>query len=243
MFDKINNLSLFLKFSDSLNNKIFNTNLPVLLQVIDKIKSGYLLKIGDRVIGAKSIENLIIGSKYWGILNENNREVLISNLIKQPKILDEVYKSPIVFDISTLELISQNDSNNISQLSSDRVRDALIYALEKTNSRDEFILLSNMLFGLKYGVFTFVIRDREKRFLTQIKRLQNKIEFCAAFNNLGIIHGEILNNDLMLRVQFELTKKVLLKYANEIPFFIVDIIIDSSIKLLFDMDNMLDLEV
>ena len=242
MIDKLSKLSSLLKMSD-INNTVFNTNLPILLQVLDKTKAGYLLRLGDRVIDAKSSENLIIGSKYWGILNENNDGLLISHLIKQPRILDEIYKSPIVLDIDRLELLINNESKDLTQINNDKLRDILTHTLERINSRDEFILLSNILFGLKYGVVTFIIKDREKRFLTQIRKIHGKIEFCAAFNNLGFIYGELYNNDLILRVQFELTKKILLKHANEIPFNIIDIVLDNSIKLFFDMDNILDLEV
>lgn len=242
MFNKINKLSFLLKIPDITSNKIFNTNLPVLLQVLNKTNVGYLLRLGDRIIDAKSYENLIIGSKYWGVLHENNNGVLISNLIKQPKILDDIYKSPVFFDLFKLEIMSDGKSNDIGQLNSDKLRDTLIYALERVNSRDEFNMLSNMLFGLKYGVATFIIKDREKRFLTQVRKAKNKIEFCAVFSNLGIIYGEIFNDDLILRVQFELTRRILLKYAGDISLNIVNIIIDSGVKLLFDMDNILDLE-
>lgn len=243
MLDKLARLSLISKISNIESiNKLFNDNLPILLQVLDKTKTGYLLRLGDRIIDAKSAENISIGSKYWGILRENNNGLLISNLIKQPKILDEVQKSPILFDIATAELVIDGESRDLLQLGNDKLRDILVSLLERVDSKEEFILLSNMLFSLKYGITTFVIRDREKQFLTQIKSKCGKIEFCAAFSSLGIIYGELYHNDLILKVQFELTKKILLKYADELPFNIMDIILDNRIQLFFDMDNILDME-
>lgn len=226
----------------SSNNKIFNTSLPVLLQILSKTNDGYLLKLGTNKIEAKSLENITIGSKYWALLNENNNGLLISNLIKQPHIMDDIYKSPIIFNLDTLELNNYYFKDNV-KLSSESLRDVIICTLDKCENRDEFILLSNMLFGLKQGVITLVIKDREKNFLIQIKKIKNKIEFCAAFSNLGLIYGELYDDSLILRVQFDKIKWLLKKYIYELPFNEVNIILDSRINLIFNMDNILDLEV
>lgn len=244
MISRILNITQVIKNLD--NQAHYNNTLPLLLQIIDKTKSGYLLKLGNKTIEAKSTAQLQIGSKYWAIIKENkNGEILISNLINRPKIIDAIKDSSIKFDISEIKE-ALRDSRFIQNL-----RDNLEQNIINTNSKDDFLFLINSLMALNKKIINLVIKDKNKEMLLQIKKRKNeKIEFSAIFNNLGIINGSIYGNQtLIIKTQFNYIKKILESNLKKLEgyenFNEIHILHDEHIDILFNLfnDNILDLEI
>ncbi|RDU64693.1 hypothetical protein [Helicobacter sp. MIT 14-3879] len=241
MLNRILNISKLSQITQNNNFKSYNTTLPILLQVLKKTRIGYLLKLGNSHIEARSASNLQIGSKYWAIINDSKGEFLISKLIKQPEIFELSKNSSLKFEINEIESLLK--TKNLSST----FYESLVDKITTTQNRDDFTFLSNSLFAFQKGVLNIVIKNNKKDVLFQIKKLKNnKIDFSAVFSNLGIIYGSIYNsNELLLKVQYNNVKNILesntkyLEGFNEIKIIVEDFV------LLFDIkrENILDLEV
>ncbi|RAX54663.1 hypothetical protein CCY99_02550 [Helicobacter sp. 16-1353] len=244
MISKILNIS---KISQNLSQtKHYNTTLPILLQVMEKTRMGYLLKLGNNIIEAKSMNNLQIGSKYWAIVKDSSvNEILISNLIKQPKIFDNAKKSSLKFDINEFESLLK-DSRFIEKFS-----DNLIEKSIASSTKDDFLFLTNSLIALNKKILNIVINDNKKDILLQIKKPKDgKIEFSAIFNNLGLINGVIYNNQsLIIKTQYKNVRNILENNIKNLEGFDefdeIRIIFDENINIFFNLynDGILDLEV
>lgn len=224
----------------------YNNTLPLLLQIIDKTKTGYLLKLGNNIIEAKSANLLQIGGKYWAIINENkNGEIIISNLINRPKIFEIIKDSSLKFEINELKEMLK-DSRFIQNFS-ENLEQKIINA----SSKDDFLFLTNSLVALNRKIINLVIKYKNKEMLLQIKKQKkDKIEFSAILNNLGIINGSIYGYQaLIIKVQFHYVKKILESNINKLEDFEkfeeIHIMQDEHIDVLFNLysDNILDLEI
>lgn len=206
----------------------FNTTLPLLLEILQRTKRGYLLKLGNATMEAKSSTPLQVGARYFAVLNDKNGELLISNLQKIPKIAESAKNSPIVFTPKDLETMGKDFVREF--------RDSLLDSAINAKSKDEFLFLSNSLLALQQGILNLVIKDRNKRILLQIKRQKDKkIEFCAVFSNLGIIRGVVFDESILhLRVSYERVKKLLENSARELDFSEVSIAVQEN-SVLFEM--------
>lgn len=235
MIEKIAKIYQILQIMQKGEVKNYNTNLPIELMILKKIKNGYLIKLGEKIIEAKSIESIQIGAKYWAYMKENNGEITLSNLLKQPKIMDFLPKMEMVLE--------KVDKKNIFDFIS-KMKEELIQSLINAKDRDEFLLLNTMLGGMKKNIISIVIKERNsKRAIVQIK-FKNKIEFSAIFPNLGIIEGVVQENHLLLNVQYEGVKKLLQKYENKLEGFFVEIYVSKKIEIMQDIfeNYFLDLE-
>lgn len=206
----------------------FNTTLPLLLEILQRTKRGYLLKLGNATMEAKSSTLLQVGARYFAVLNDKNGELLISNLQKIPKIAESAKNSPIVFTPKDLETMGKDFVREF--------RDSLLDSAINAKSKDEFLFLSNSLLALQQGILNLVIKDRNKRILLQIKRQKDKkIEFCAVFSNLGVIRGVVFDKSILhLRVSYERVKKLLENSARELDFSEVSIAVQEN-SVLFEM--------
>ena len=235
MINKIAKIYQILQVIQKGELKNYNTNLPIELMILKKIKNGYLIKLGQNTIEAKSTESIQIGAKYWAYMKENNGEITLSNLSKQPKIMDFLPKTELVLE--------KVDEKNILEFIS-KMKESIFEALINAKDRDEFLLLSTMLWGMKKNIISIVINQKNsKRAIVQI-RFKNKIEFSTIFPNLGIIEGILQGNYLLLNVQYEGVKKLLQKHANKLEGFFLEISLSPKIEIMQDIfeNYFLDLE-
>lgn len=232
MLQKILNIAKIAQASANPSQvKNFNTTLPLLLEILQCTKRGYLLKLGNATMEAKSNANLQIGAKYFATLNDKNGELLISNLQKIPKIAESAKNSPIFFAPKDLEAMGKDFV--------DKFRDSLLDSAINAKSKDEFLFLSNSLLALQQGILNLVIRERNRQILLQIKRQKDKkAEFCAVFSNLGIIRGVVFDESILhLSVGYERVKKLLENNARELDFSEVSITVQENFVLFEVVDE------
>lgn len=231
MLQKILNIAKISQLTQNSHIKTFNTTLPLLLEILQKTHRGYNLKLGNATMEAKSNANLQIGSKYWAIIKEKNGEILISNLQKQPKIMEMAKDSPLIFTLKDLPTMAKN-AEFVREF-----RDSLLDLMMNARQRDEFLFASNSLLALQQGILNLVIKDNHRHILLQIQKMKNQsIRFSAIFSNLGIINGILYNNDILhLSVCYEHIKKLLDCSANKLDFSEVSISVCDDNEVLFDM--------
>ena len=233
MIQKILNIAKLAQTTQNNQIKSFNTTLPLLLEILQKSKMGYKLKLGNATIEAKSGAELQIGAKYWAIVKEKDGELIISGLKKRPQIAESAKNSPLKFDISDLPNLFKNakGANFVGEF-----YENLVDKITNTHYKDEFNFLTNSLVALQNGILNLVIREQKRDFLLQIKKQKNdKIEFSAVFNNLGIINGSLYKNDILhLVVQYENVKKLLENNIDSLNFKEIHISLNEHCEILFD---------
>lgn len=235
MINKIINIAKLSQFTQDSRIKSFNTTLPILLQVLKKTNSGYLLKLGNSTLEARSANELQIGAKYWAMVRESSvGEMLISKLIKQPEIINIAKNTSLKFEIE--EFRAMLESRQFITKFSEILLDKSI----NTNIKDDFSFLTNSLLALKQDIINLVIKDGGKDILLQFRKPKNaKIDFSAVFNNLGMLEGSIYDNDkVLLKVQYENVRQILLNNANKLSSFSeVVIVLDENVRLLYNMEQ------
>ena len=233
MIQKILNIAKLAQTTQNNQIKSFNTTLPLLLEILQKSKMGYKLKLGNATIEAKSGAELQIGAKYWAIVKEKDGELIISGLKKRPQIAESAKNSPLKFDISDLPNLFKNSkgANFVGEF-----YENLVDKITNTHYKDEFNFLTNSLVALQNGILNLVIREQKRDFLLQIKKQKNdKIDFSAVFNNLGIINGSLYKNDILhLVVQYENVKKLLENNIDSLNFKEIHISLNEHCEILFD---------
>lgn len=229
------------------HTKEFNATLPISIRVLERLDPlKYMLKIGNRVMETKSRSELEVGGKYWAFMsNSKAGAVVISNLQKQPKLLD-IQKPPLKF---TKELLVEFFVETKKPFESYKafLLDRLAFAMTK----DEFTFYSNMLFSLHQEVLSFPLNLNNKDSFLQIKKRKksnNELEFYAAFQNLGAIRGIVFRDDsalrLLLYTPFINTKRVLEDEIFSLKSFEeIDITLQKSVEPLFEFSSaLLDLK-
>lgn len=244
MISRILNIAKIAQISQ--NTKHYNVSLPILLQVLEKTRNGYLLKLGQNTIEAKSANTLQLGAKYWANVREGSvGEILISTLIKQPKIVDYIKDTRVKWSFDEVNEMFK-DSQFIQHF-----KERLIEQLSTTQSKDDFLFLSNSLFALSKHIINLVISNNKKDILLQIKKPHNnKVEFCAIFANLGVINGIIFDLSILhLITQYKSVKTILENNINNLQnyqqFETIKILVNEGSATLFDLydENLLDVEV
>lgn len=239
MIEKLQKIAATLKSAQTPTT--YNASLPMLIKVMAKLKGDlYLLQIGAQQIQTKSHKELIVGQRYWGEMGRSSLgHIALRNVIAQPKILESFAHAPLKFSLQDLEELGKN--NDIFEGFKDFVADKLAQA----QSKEEFLFLSNLLLGLKNGVLTLVINQKDE--ILQLKKIsKNKIRFSAIMPILGIIEGEIgvfkEGNTLDVKVLYESTKSVLEKNLSLLPHFKVsNIVVDAHLKPLYEFrESLLD---
>lgn len=240
MIQKLQKLSHLLKN----NQKIpatYNASLPILIRVIQKLKGDmYLLQIGAQQMQTKSHKALIVGERYWGEMGRSSLgHITLHNLIMQPKILDFFHNAPLKFTLQDLQDLGEQ--SDIFE----GFKDFIVHKLAQANSKEEFLFLSNILLGLKSGVLSLMINEKDE--VLQIKKYDsNKVRFSVVMPLLGIVSGEIGiyegGNTLDIKVLYETTKAMLEKNLNMLKGFKVSkISVDTNLLPLYEFkESLLD---
>jgi hypothetical protein len=191
---------------DSLLAKVegikFNATLPVSIKIKEQTKpQEYLLDVGNKKeLKTKSEVPLDVGKKYWGVLKQSpqTKSISLSHLLKQPIHLQSGKKSAmpnLKLDEFKTILESEKPKENL--------KFALLTKLSTATTKSEFLSLTNMLNAINENVFTFVLAQDQKETLFQFKKSKPKnkeeedsdenakVDFYAAFENLGPVEGVV----------------------------------------------------
>ncbi len=179
----------------NLKTKRFNSVLPITIDVLEKgDKSQYTLKIGNKELQTKSAMTLDVGSKYWGVMKEDpNNAPTLSQLLKKPKLLQMQRKNflPELNSAKLQELITKENPKA-------EMKAVLLERLSTAMNKNEFMTLTNMIAALNENVFTMVLKEGNQSTMFQFKKRKKsspdskedaKIDFYAAFENLGPVEG------------------------------------------------------
>jgi len=196
----INNIAQIAKINSILNKMStdrFNAILPTKIDVLEELNGGkYKLLIGTKVIDTKSQLKLDVGSSYWGEMKENLKSgsITLTQLLKQPKLLKNLSNLPR-FDVQTLGQLLTKESPK------GELKMILLENLANSSSKSEFMTVANMLQGINESLFSFVLNHNNKDAIFQFKKRKKrhpdkkdedtKIDFYAAFENLGPIEGVV----------------------------------------------------
>ena len=240
MIQKLQKLSHLLKNSQQ-TPATYNASLPILIRVIQKLKGDmYLLQIGAQQMQTKSHKALIVGERYWGEMGRSSLgHITLHNLILQPKILDFFQNAPLKLTLQDLQTLGEQ--SDIFE----GFKEFIAHKLTQASSKEEFLFLSNILLGLKSGVLSLVIGEKDE--ILQIKKYaSNKVRFSAIMPLLGIISRDIgiykSGNTLDIKVLYETTKAVLENNLNILKGFKVSkISIDTNLSALYEFkESLLD---
>ena len=197
MISQIVNIAKIETLLANLKTKRFNSVLPMTIDVLDKgDKNQYTLKIGNKELQTKSAMALDVGSKYWGVMKEEpNTAPTLSGLLKKPKLLQMQRKNflPELNSTKLQELITKENPKA-------EMKAVLLERLSTAVSKNEFMTLTNMIAALNENVFTMVLKEENQSTMFQFKKRKKstsdskedaKIDFYAAFENLGPIEGVV----------------------------------------------------
>jgi len=231
----------------------FNSLLPMKIDVLDTLMNGkYKLLIGTKLLETKSNLKLDVGESYWGVMKEDvkSKNISLSNLLKQPKLLKHLKFIP---KFSPNQLSTILSSKNPKQ----ELKATLLEHLSNSTSKSEFMTTTSMVNALEQNVFTFVLTQNSKDAIFQFKKRSTKkekskniedtkIDFYAAFENLGPIEGVVEVKDdiksLSLYLYYENSVKFLQNELNNLNFNAKIYKKDSSIEPLFNVSpNLLDI--
>lgn len=244
MLEHIRSLAQLSKVGGEIKNITeFNGTLPILLKVLSKPKNGqYLLKMGNTTIETKSHKELLVGQKYWANMSKSSvGAIVLSNLIRPPKMLEMIEKSPLKFNSSDLDkLLKESKSDNFKEY-----KDFLLDKLLIAQNRTEFLNLGNLLLSLNNGVVSLIISDGHKDELVQIRKSKNKrqtLDFYAIYPHLGEIKGRVyLIEDgvgVEIWVLYESVKKLLEANKNKLKGFDnIEIYQEKDIRPLFEFEE------
>ena len=250
MLNAIANIAKIETLLAKMSTARFNAVLPVNIDVKEKIDpTRYMLQIGNKQISTKSLINLEIGAKYWGVLKEDvsANTVNLSGLFKKPKFLQLTNQSFIPqFDQNSLEKLfsKENPKSELKAL--------LLQNLSNAASKSEFVTLSNMLLALNENVFSFILKEENKSAVFQFKKRKKSaksnakedvsLEFYAAFEHLGPINGivEVIKNEkkLILNLHYENSVNFLKKELKNLDM-IITLNQDNNINPLHELSNSL----
>ncbi|MCH9814246.1 MAG: hypothetical protein K0U47_09945, partial [Epsilonproteobacteria bacterium] len=238
MISQIAQIAKIESLLSSLKTTRFNALLPLTIDV--KSKSGqdqYMLQIGSKEISTKSVMDLEVGSKYWGIMKEDpvKNSVTLSSLLKKPKLLQ----------MQRTNFLPEFSATHIMELATKEqpkveLKGLLLERLSTAVSKNEFMTLTNMIAALNENVFTMVLKEGNQSTMFQFKKRKRSshtqednvtIDFYAAFEHLGPVEGEVtlIGDERRLSLQ--------LYYKNAMEFLEkedVDVVINETKK---DIDN------
>jgi len=146
----------------------------------------------------KSTLELEVGKQYWAVMKEEGKSKVpsLSKLLQKPPLLHDKKALLPNFNLSELNaLLSSEKPKEMMKLS-------LLEKMTQATSKHEFMSQANILQALNENVFTFVMAQSGKETLFQLKKRRSKdrkdenqedskIDFYAAFENLGPIEGVI----------------------------------------------------
>jgi len=201
----------------------FDKVLPVNIDVKEKLESKtYLLQVGKKEMTTKSMVDLEVGKQYWGVMKEDTKikSLSLSQLLEKPHLLQG--KKALLPNLSLQKLEQLLTSENPKEA----MKFALLDKMAHATSKQEFMTLSNMLQAINENVFTMLLAHDNKETLFQFKKRKSKnpkqekeedakIDFYAAFENLGPVEGvvEVIDGvrKLSLYIYYENSLKFLEK--------------------------------
>ncbi|RDU65387.1 hypothetical protein CQA53_06330 [Helicobacter didelphidarum] len=217
--------NLLSQMATTKGNKELNATLPMLLRILDKKGvDKYLVQLGKLVIETQSNKELSVGANYWASVKQGKDGLVISDLIKQPKMLENLHNARLKLNPSDLKDLLNETQNGGKQLES-VFKDFLLERLPLASSKQEFIELSNLLIALQNGVFSMVIQDSNgKDNLVQMKKQVDFLEFYSIFPHLGEISGIVSRDsqgdiNLRLQVMSEKIQRFLINSLHELKGF------------------------
>jgi len=210
----------------------FNSLLPMKIDVLDELIPGkYKLQVGTKQLETKSNLKLDVGESYWGVMKDHPKKgITLSNLLKQPKLLKNIQNIP-KFDLQTLNNLFEKESPK------SELKTVLLEHLSRSSSRSEFMTLTSMIEAINQNVFTFVFDQGGKEAIFQFKKRASKrrgakkdedakIDFYAAFSNLGPVEGVV---EVIKDIK---TLSLYLYYENSLEFLKSELkSIDMQVKL------------
>ena len=253
MISQIVNIAKIETLLANLKTTRFNSVLPVTIDVLEKgDKNQYMLKIGNKELQTKSAMDLDVGSKYWGVMKEDvkHNAPSLSQLLKKPKLLQMQRKNflPELNSTKLQELITKENPKS-------EMKAALLERLSTAVSKNEFMTLTNMIAALNENVFTMVLKEGEQSTMFQFKKRKKstpdakedaKIDFYAAFENLGPVEGvvSVINGErkVSLSLFYEESLEFLKKELDNLDLEGVLYKKDKNIEPLFELSaSLLDL--
>jgi len=177
----------------------FDKVLPVNIDVKEKLASKtYLLQVGKKEMTTKSMVDLEVGKQYWGVMKEdrNLKSLSLSQLMAKPHLLQS--KKALLPNLSLQKMEQLLQSENPKEA----MKFALLEKMAHATSKQEFMTLSNMLQAINENVFTMLLSHDNKETLFQFKKRKGKnsqdereedakIDFYAAFENIGPVEGVV----------------------------------------------------
>lgn len=239
--------------------KHFNASLPVLLKVLSQSKNGeYLLQLGRTQIATKSVIKLEIGRSYWANMQKNAaNQIVLNNLIKNPKIMENLKNSPLKLSLNDLAELQKNPKDFINEL-----KEFLLKEIASSENPKDFGELAKSLLSLSQGVLSLIISDEGKEHLLQIaqkKSRKNQVEFYGIFPYLGPIKGVLsdcsedgkyreetkkgdkISSDKLLAQLWVMSEKIALALQKHREDLGVEcdlrIYVDSAIEPLLELEN------
>ncbi|HIP46510.1 MAG TPA: hypothetical protein EYG95_03005, partial [Campylobacterales bacterium] len=177
----------------------FDKILPVNIDVKEKLEAKtYLLQVGKKEMTTKSMVDLEVGKQYWGVMKEDTKlkSLSLSQLLEKPQLLQG--KKSLLPNLSLQKLEQLLTSENPKEA----MKFGLLEKMTNATSKQEFMTLSNMLQAVNENVFTMLLAHDNNETLFQFKKRKSKesddaskedvkIDFYAAFENLGPIEGVV----------------------------------------------------
>ncbi len=177
----------------------FDKLLPVNIDVKEKLEAKtYLLQVGKKEMTTKSMVDLEVGKQYWGVMKEDRavKSLSLSHLMQKPHLLQG--KKALLPQLSLQKVQELLNSENPKEA----MKFGLLEKMAHATTKQEFMTLSNMLQAINENVFTLLLAQDNKETLFQFKKRKNnskgdekeenaKIDFYAAFENLGPIEGVV----------------------------------------------------
>jgi len=197
-----------------------NALLQIGIRVLKKEKRGsFLIQLGRHKFTTKSSTPLEINRDYWvQMLQTKDGIIQLKNLHPKPLLLQNFFSPQLNQDF--FNSILKKDTTV------DSIKNQIIKAMETTKSKDEFIILTQMLLSLHNGVFTIPLIQNGKKMLYQMRKSKlntKKLEFYIAMNNLGPIEGEVTISNglrhLKLTLFYQRSAELLKKVSKELDGF------------------------
>lgn len=234
----------------SLKTARFNALLPMGINVMEKKGANqYTLMVGNKEIQTKSMLELEVGGKYWGVMKENVKSgsITLSNLLKKPELLQKQTTSflPTFTENKLSEILSKDNPKA-------ELKMVLLEQLSRASSKSEFMTLTNMVAALNENVFSLVLANEGQKTLFQFKKRKSKnsakhsqdmhmMDFYAAFENLGPVEGvvEVVGDEkrLSLYLYYENSYTFLQKELENLNFEGVIYHKEGIIEPLFEMPS------
>ncbi len=206
-----------------LSSTRFSSLLPIEALVLKKLSAqSYLLQINNQTLEVTTDKPLETGEKYLVSIHKDPKNAAL--------ILKHFHKPPLTEDQAIFplkELISHFQKPSKASLT--ELHSTLLTRLSTSSNKEEFTLLTQLLFSLTQQTVSLpfnyrggfgLIQYKKKR--KQEKQSQDEVQFYAHLNRLGPLDGiiRLINDDvhIQINVLFEQSRRILEELRNEFSF-------------------------